>query len=327
MSSRTEIDLAGAGERISGLAVRTPLVPSMPLSELLGVEAFLKLETVQPTGAFKVRGAASKIISLTEGERERGVVTASTGNHGRAVAYVARRLGTAATVCVSGGVPAGKVAALRALGADVEVVGASQDDALARAGEISRERGKTFIHPFDDPEVIAGQGSIGVEIAEDLPEVETVLVPLSGGGLLAGVATGLQSMGSAAEAVGVSMTRAPMMAMSLDAGHPVDVPEQETLADSLRGGIGLDNRLTFELVRRLVTRVVLVDEHAIWDAMRFLFEQHRLVAEGAGAVGVAALLGGLVDPLRGPLAVVISGANAEPGHVAGLLAGDPAPTS
>lgn len=326
MSSKTDIDLAAARRRVATVAVRTPLVASLPLSDRLGVEVFLKLESIQPTGTFKVRGAASKILALTEEERARGVVTASTGNHGRAVAYVARRLGIPATVCVSSGVPAGKLSALLDLNADREVVGDSQSQALDRAQEIARDRGLTFVHPFDDPDVIAGQATIGVEIAEELPTVSTVLVPLSGGGLLAGVATGLEAAGSEAETVGVSMTRAPMMAMSLEAGHPIEVPEEETLADSLRGGIGLDNRFTFELVASLSSRVALVDEAVIWDAMRFLFERHRLVAEGAGAVGVGSLLSGTLEPLQGPVAVIISGANAEPEHVAGLLAGDPAPT-
>lgn len=326
MSSRTDLDVAAARRRISGIAVRTPLFLSVSLSDLIGLEVHLKLETVQPTGAFKVRGAASKIMALTDQERNRGVVTASTGNHGRAVAYVARRMGMDATVCISSGVPAGKLAALRTLGADIEIVGHYQSDALARAGEISRERGMTFIHPFDDRDVIAGQATIGMEIAEDLPQVATVLVPLSGGGLLAGVAAGLASAGSGAEPVGVTMTRSPMMAMSLEAGHPVEVPEEETLADSLRGGIGLDNEFTFDLVGELCGRVVRVGEAVIWEAMRFLFEQHRLVAEGAAAVGVASLLSKSVKPLRGPVAVIISGANVEPEHLTRLLAGDPAPT-
>lgn len=326
MSSRTDIDVAGARRRVATLAARTPLVPSLPLSDRVGVEVFLKLESVQPTGTFKVRGAASKILALTDEERRRGVVTASTGNHGRAVAYVARRLGIPATVCVSSGVPVGKLSALEDLDAELEVVGDSQSEALARAGEIARDRGMTFVHPFDDRDVIAGQASIGVEVAEELPTVSTVLVPLSGGGLLAGVAMGLEAAGSEAETIGVSMTRAPMMAMSLEAGHPIEVPEEETLADSLRGGVGLDNRLTFELVAALTSRVALVDETLIWDAMRFLFERHRLVVEGAGAIGVGSLLSGALEPLQGPVAVIISGANAEPEHVAGLLAGDPAPT-
>lgn len=326
MSSLPDIDIEAARRRLAGVAVRTPLVHSVALSDEIGVEVYLKLETTQPTGAFKLRGAASRILSLSEEARARGVVTASTGNHGRGVAYVGRRLGIPATVCVSDGVPAGKLAALRQLGAEVEVVGTSQSEAVDRATEIATTEGRALIHPFDDPEVIAGQGTIAAELAEDLPGVRTVLVPLSGGGLLSGVAEGLRQYLPRAEPVGISMTRVPVMAMSLDAGHPVDAPEEETLADSLRGGIGLDNRYTFPMIRDLVKRILLVDEPEIWEAMRFLFDQHRLVVEGGAAVGVAALREGAVEPLEGPVAVVVTGANAEPDHVAALLSGAPAPT-
>ena len=327
MSSSPEsiVDVEAAQARVAGIAVRTPLVPSLALSERTGVDVYLKLETVQPTGSFKVRGAASKLLTLSDAERRRGVVTASTGNHGRAVAYVARRLGIEATVCISAGVPAGKAQALGDLGANVEVVGESQIDALARAHSIADSQGAAFVHPFDDLDVIAGQGTIGLEIAEDLPEVRTVVVPLSGGGLLAGIGAALDVAAPGALPVGVSMRRVPVMAMSLDAGHPVDAPEEETLADSLRGGIGLDNRHSFRLVSELIGDVVLVDEHSIWTGMRYLFDHHRIVAEGGAAVGVGALLRGAVD-LDGPVAVVISGANAEPAHVSALIAGDPPPT-
>lgn len=327
MPSLPDIDVAAARRRIAGIAVRTPLMPSLALSERVGHDVHLKLEVVQPTAAFKLRGAASKVMALSEEERSRGVVTASTGNHGRCVAYVAKRLGIRAIVCVSSGVPTGKLKALEDVGAVVEVVGDSQNDALDRALSIAEEDGVTFIHPFDDLDVIAGQATASAEIAEDLPDVKTVLVPLSGGGLLAGVAAGLRRYAPYAEAVGVSMTRVPLMKMSLDAGHPVDAPEEETLADSLRGGIGLDNRYTFPMIRELVKRVVLVDEEAIWRAMRFLFDHHRLLVEGAAAVGVAALLEGAVDPLTGPVVAIVTGANAEPDHVAQLVSGAPPPTA
>lgn len=321
------VDVVAARRRVAGVAVVSPLVLSVPLSTIAGVDVYLKLETVQPTGSFKVRGAASRIMALTEPERARGVVTASTGNHGRAVAYVARRLGIPATVCISPGVPPGKVAALTDLGAKVEVVGESQSDALDRAAAICGATDAVFVHPFDDVDVIAGQGTVGLEVADALPDVATALVPLSGGGLMAGVATALAAAAPAATPIGVSMERAPVMAASLSEGRPIDLPEEETLADSLRGGIGLDNRHTFEIVRDLVGDVVLVSEEEIWEGMRFLFERHRVVAEGAGAVGVAALLAGKVGALTGPAVVVVSGANAEARHVAALAAGDPAPTA
>lgn len=319
------IDFGAAAARIAGVAVRSPLVPSVLLGELCGRDVWLKLETVQPTGSFKVRGAASKILSASETERRAGVVTASTGNHGRAVAYVARRLGIPATVCVSAGVPEGKVAALSALGARVEVVGDSQSEAMVRALGLAEE-GAVFVHPFDDPEVISGQATIGLEIVADLSEVGTVLVPLSGGGLLAGIAVALAEYAPAAVPVGVSMERAPFMALSLAAGQPVEGPEEATLADSLRGGIGLDNSHTFRIVAELAPDVALVGESAIWEAMRFLFDEHRLVVEGAAAVGVAALMTGAVTDPVGPVVVVVSGANVEPPHLRALLNGDPAPT-
>lgn len=322
-----EIDVEGARRRIAAITVRTPLVPSPELSVRAGTDVYLKLETVQPTGSFKVRGAASRILAVPETDRHRGVVTASTGNHGRAVAYVADRLGIPATVCISRGVPSGKVDALRRLGAHLEIVGESQIAALDRALGIAEETGAVFVHPFDDPVVIAGQGTIALEIAEDLPAVGTVMVPLSGGGLMAGIATGLVTAAPAAVPVAVSMTRVPIMAMSLDAGHPVDAPEEETLADSLRGGIGLDNRYSFRLVSELVDQVLLVDEEEIWEAMRFLFDHHRIVAEGGAAVGVAALLKAGLELPDGPVAVVISGANAEPAHLTALIAGEPPPTA
>lgn len=325
MSSSPDLDLDGARRRIAGIAVRTPLVPSVALSDRLGVEVHLKLETTQPTGAFKVRGAASKLLALSEQERSAGVVTGSTGNHGRAVAFVARRLGIPATVCVSEKVPAGKLQALSDLGATIEVAGGSQAAALDRAAEIARRHGLVFVHPFDDLDIIAGQATIAAEIVDDLPDVGAVLVPLSGGGLLAGVAAGLRRHAPRAAAVGVSVTRSPVMARSLDAGYPVDADEDETLADSLRGGIGLDNRYTFAMVRDLVENVVLVDEDAVWEAMHFLFHHHRLLAEGAAAVGIAALLEGSVRPVGGPMVVVVTGAAVESDQVARLVAGEPAP--
>ncbi|CAN5780367.1 hydroxyectoine utilization dehydratase EutB [soil metagenome] len=321
------IDLVAVRRRVAEVAVRTPLVPAPALSEMSGADVWLKLETVQPTGSFKVRGAASKILAVERSERSSGVVTASTGNHGRAVAYVARRLGIPATVCISTGVPSGKVAALEALGASVVVVGETQSEAMERALEIAATDGAVFVHPFDDLDVIAGQATIGVEIAEDLAGVATVVVPLSGGGLMAGIATASAELTPHAALVGVSMSRVPIMSMSLETRRPVEEPEEKTLADSLRGGIGLDNRHTFRIVSDLVDQVVLVDEDAIWRGMRFMFDEHRLMVEGGGAVGVAALLTGAIDPLASPVVIVISGANIEPATAAALLTDQPAPTT
>ncbi|HSM57419.1 MAG TPA: hydroxyectoine utilization dehydratase EutB [Candidatus Sulfomarinibacteraceae bacterium] len=298
-----------AQARIAPVTLHTPLLPSSALSNRDGRSVYLKLETLQETGTFKVRGAANKILSLPEAQRARGVVTASTGNHGRAVSHVARELGIPAVVCISERVPQNKVEALRQSGAELVIEGNGQDEAAERAFALQEERGLTMVHPFDDPLVIAGQGTIGLEMLDEAPELDTVLVPLSGGGLISGVALALKSAALELRVIGVSMEHSPVMYHSLQAGRPVQMPEEETLADSLLGGIGLENRYTFDLVRQLVDDVILVTEEEIARAMAFLLREQRLVVEGAGAVGVAALLAGKVpDPGRN-VGVVISGGN------------------
>lgn len=315
-------DVAAARARIVGLALRTPLVPATELSRRCGVPVSLKLESIQPTGSFKVRGAASKLTSLDPDVARRGVVTASTGNHGRAVAHVAAQLDVPATICLSDNVPAGKVAALEALGCELIIGGDSQAVALETAADIVAERGATLVHPFDDVEVIAGQGTTALEVCEDAPDVSTLLVPLSGGGLAAGVAVAAKTSRPGIRVVGISMERAAVMAASLEAGHPVDLPEEPTLADSLQGGIGADNATTFPILAALLDEVVLLDEQAIWEGMRHAFDAHRLVLEGGAAVGIAALLTDRIDLTRDRHVVAIaSGANAEAAHVAAIAQG------
>ncbi len=319
-------DVVAAAARIAGLVVRTPVVPSAPLAAHVGHPVGLKLEGLQPTGSFKVRGAASRILA-EPGTPDGlvGVVTASTGNHGRAMAHVARELGVASVVCVSDNVPPGKVAALRELGCELVIGGDSQSAALVTAGKLVADRGLTLVHPFDDPAVVAGQGTIGLEVVEQAPSTTTLLVPLSGGGLLAGIAIAVAARRPGVRLVGLSMADGAVMAASLAAGYPVELAEAPTLADSLQGGIGLDNRHTLAVVRDLVDEVVLVDEDTIWAGMKFAFDHHRLVLEGAGAIGIGALLAGLVEA-DGPTTIVCSGANAEPRHVAALAASHPRPT-
>lgn len=300
-------DVYAARRRIAGRIRRTPLWASASLSERTGVPVFLKLENTQHTGSFKLRGAANTLLSLGPEERERGVVAASSGNHGRAVAAVAGDLGVAATVCLSSRVPEVKIESIQALGAAVVVAGATQDDADAEARRLAAEEGMTLVHPFDDPRVIAGQGTIGIEILEDLPEVETIVVPLSGGGLIGGIAVAVKSAGKIGVA-GVSQDRGPAMVRSLEAGHLVDVEEEDTLADALAGGLGPENRHTFQMCRTLVDRTVLVGEDEIAAAMTALFRDDHQVVEGGGAVGVAALLAGRLRP-AGTTVVVVSGGN------------------
>jgi threonine dehydratase len=258
-----------------------------------------------------VRGAANKILSLSAEDRARGVVTVSTGNHGRAVAYVAQMLGIRATVCLSELVPANKVNALNQLGAEVVIHGKSQDDAAVRAEALQTERGLSMIHPFDDPTIIAGQGTIGLELLLDAPDLATVLVPLSGGGLISGIALALKSANPAIRVIGITMEHGAAMYQSLQAGHPVEVEETESLADSLGGGVGLGNQYTFGMVQQLVNDVVLVSEDEIARAMAFAFHEHHLVTEGAGAVGIAALLAGKISPADGKTVVVVSGGNVD----------------
>jgi len=305
--------------------MRTPVMPSAPLSEQVGAPVGCKLEGLQATGSFKVRGAASRILAATSApEPLAGVVTASTGNHGRAMAHIARQLDIPAIVCVSDNVPDGKVAALRQLGCELVVGGDSQAAALVTAADLAATRNLVLVHPFDDPEVIAGQGTIGLEVLDQAPETTTVVVPLSGGGLLAGIAVAVKGLRDDVRVVGVSMEGGAVMAASLAAGHPVDLPETRSLADSLQGGIGLDNVHSWPLVRDLVDEVVLVDEQSIWDGMRFAMDHHRLVLEGAGAIAMGALLSGAVE-VDGPTVTICSGSNAELAQVEALARRDTSP--
>lgn len=290
---------------------RTVLKRSPCLSAICGASVYLKLENEHDIGAFKIRGATNRLLQMSDDQRARGVVTVSTGNHGRAVAQAAARADVKSVVCMSTLVPKNKIDAITKLGAEIRIVGQSQDEAEVVANNLVREEGMTLIHPFDDPYVIAGQGTIGIEILEDLPQVDTFVVGLSGGGLLSGVAIALKAAWPNTRVVGVSMEKGPAMISSLEAGKPVLIREESTLADSLGGGIGLDNRYTFELVRRLVDQTVLLSESQIADGMRHLYHEEGLVVEGAGAVGTAALLHGLVKDLGENVVTVVSGGNVD----------------
>lgn len=304
-------DIQKAAARIAGRVTRTPLSRSAALSQHAGHPVHLKLETRQPIGAFKLRGAMNAILSLGETARERGLVTASTGNHGRAVAYAARELGIPATICMSALVPANKIEAVRSLGADVRIIGTSQDDAQDEVDRLVEADGLTSIPPFDDIHVVAGQGTIGLELVEDLSDLGTVLIPLSGGGLAAGIAVAVKALRPDARILGISMERGAAMHAAIAAGRPVAIREEETLADSLGGGIGLKNRITFPLCRDLIDDVLLLTEEEIAAGIRHAAQIEGEVAEGAGAVGIAAILAGKVR-LTGPTAVIVSGANIDP---------------
>jgi threonine dehydratase len=312
-------DVYRARARIAGLVRRTPLAASGALTRV-GAPVSLKLENLQETGSFKLRGAGNTLLSLGDSERGRGVVAVSSGNHGKAVAYVARALGVSATICITDRVPAVKRAAIEALGARVVIAGGSQDEADAEARRLVTEGGFTFVHPFDDPRVIAGQGTIGVEILEDDPSVATALVPLSGGGLISGIAMVLKAADPAIRVIGVSQERGPAMHDSLRAGRVVEVVEEDTLADALAGGLGEENRHTLAMCGELLDETVLVTEEEIAAGMAALYRAEHQVVEGGGAVGVAALLAGKVSP-KGDTVVVISGGNVDADLHAAVVAG------
>jgi threonine dehydratase len=308
MTAVTVGTIRAAADRIVGEVVRTPLVRSAALSERAGAPVFLKLETRQTTGSFKLRGATNAVLSLPPEARKVGIAAASTGNHGRGLAHAAARQGLRCIVCMSALVPENKVAAIRALGAEIRIVGRSQDDAQGEVDRLVVEEGFTAIPPFDHADVISGQGTIGLEIVADLPEVAQVVVPLSGGGLFGGIAAAVKGLRPQARMVGVSMARGPAMRDSLAAGRPVAVEELPTLADSLGGGIGLDNRLTFALARDLLDEAVLLTEAEIAAAIDHAYAAEQEIVEGGGAVGIGALLAGKLS-ISGPTVLVVSGRN------------------
>jgi len=302
-------DIYSAKQRIAEIVVKTPLVDSPQLSAETGSKVKLKLENLQVTGAFKIRGAANVLLSLSDEQRSRGVITVSSGNHGRAVAYVADKLEITATICVPETVPDNKLQAIQALNAELKVVGENADAAMEYADILHAERGMTMIHPFDDLMVIAGQGTIGLELLEDAPETDTVIVPLSGGGLMSGIAFAIKALSPAIHVVGVSMERGAAMVESLKAGEVVEIIEEPTLADALAGGLNKDNKYTLPMVQQFVDETVLVSEEEIADAIMYCLTEQRIVVEGGAAVGVAALLSNKVQNLGENVSVVLSGGN------------------
>lgn len=314
-------DLYAARRNIAGVAIRTPLVPAWSLS---GEErdVRLKLETTQPMGAFKLRGAANALARLSPERARQGVVCVSTGNHGRAVAYAARRLGIPAHICMSKLVPENKVNAIKAVGGNVRIAGDSQDEAQHEVSRLIDEQGMTEIPPFDHFDVVAGQGTVGIELVEDFPELDTVIVPLSGGGLIAGVALAVKNLAPAARVIGLSMDKGAAMYESVRAGRPVAVQEQPSLADSLGGGIGLENQYTFNMVRDLVDEIRTVSEERIGEAMRYLYQREGWVAEGAGAIGLTPLLHDLDVDVGRATAIVVSGKNVDMELFARVMDGD-----
>jgi threonine dehydratase len=304
-------DIRAAREVVRDVVRRTPLEPNRALGERVGGPVFLKCENLQRAGSFKIRGAFTRMSRLSADERVRGVVAASAGNHAQGVALAAQILGISARIYMPLGAPLPKVQATLGYGAKIEFHGQTVDEALVAARAFADAEGAVLIHPFDHPDIVAGQGTVGLEIIEQCPDVETVLVCTGGGGLLAGIATAVRALRPRARLVGVQAEGAAAYPASLAAGHPVALAAMSTMADGI--AIGRPGGVPFELIRRHVDDVVTVSEEMISRALLFLLERAKLVVEPAGAVGVAALLDdALVSALRPPVVAVLSGGNIDP---------------
>ncbi|HET6505729.1 MAG TPA: threonine ammonia-lyase [Baekduia sp.] len=310
----TADDIARAQAAVADVARHTPVLPSATLSERCGGDVVLKAESLQRTGSFKIRGALNRLAALGDG-CARGVVCGSAGNHAQALAHAARARGVPCEVFMPDGAPIAKLEAASELGARVVVGGASVDDCIAAAQARAEESGMAFVHPFDDPDVVAGQGTLGLELLADVPALSTVVVPVGGGGLASGIAIAVKSVRPEVRVVGVQVDTVAAYPASLEAGRPIAVHGALTIADGI--AVKRPGELTLKLIGQWLDDVVTVPEDEVAEAMVLLMEKAKLVVEGAGAVGVAALLGGEVPAAsHGTTCVVLSGGNVD----AGLLA-------
>ena len=312
--------LRAAAQGLEGVALRTPLLPLPALARLAGIPVSAKCEQLQPVGAFKIRGAYTAVSRIPAAVRAHGVITYSSGNHGQAVAYAAGRLGIRAVVVMPKRAPPVKVEGVLRHGGEVIIAGNSSVERYERAQQIAREQRLTVVPPYENLDVIAGQGTCGLEIIEALPEVNTILVPVGGGGLLAGIAQAVAALKPDVRVIGIEPAGAPKLSRALEAGHPVALEHTESLADGLLPlAIG---QLPFSLMSGIVRDAVLVEEDEIAFAVRFLHQEAGLTVEPSGAVTTAALLSGRVRP-TGPTVVVLSGGNVDPSLLQDLLNSSP----
>ncbi len=309
--------IEAAAARIGPSIYESPLVHSRTLSRLTGNTIFLKLENLQMTGSFKERGALNRILTMTDEERRRGVIAASAGNHAQGVAYHAAQRGIPVQIWMPRSTPLVKLSATRNHGADVVLHGENYDEACRAATDRSRERQATFIHPFDDDEVIAGQGSLGLELLRQNPTLDVIVVPVGGGGLIGGVACAVKAYARKVEVVGVQTARLPSMTAALRDSVPVELPAGPTLADGI--AVRKAGTRTLPLVQRYVDQIVTVDEDEIAAAILTLLEGEKTVAEGAGAVALAALLQGKTGHRGKNIAVLVSGGNLDVNLLARII--------
>ena len=305
-------DIKKAQKNISNYIFKTPQVYSTALSKI-DQRVSLKLESMQITGSFKLRGALNKLLSLSDKQKKRGVIAVSTGNHGKGVAYASKKLGIKSKIFMSNLVPEHRRKAIESFGSIVEIVGANSDEADQYAKDYARKNDIELIHPFDDPKIIAGQGTIGLEMLKEMPSVDTVIVPTSGGGLIGGIAIAIKEQKAGVKIIAVSMKRGPSMYASLKAGEPIDIVEEETLADCLGGNIGLENKYTFKIAQDTIDDFVLIDEVKIAEGIKFNFESHKIISEGAAATSIMVVKDQLSKQLGENIICLICGANIDAG--------------
>ena len=301
-----------AQKNLSGLIEKTPVVKSYSLSNLRNNNTYLKLESLQETGSFKLRGSTNKLLNLSKKERKRGVVAISTGNHGKGVAYAANKLGIKATIFMSKLVPKDRLEAIKKLGATVKIMGNTSDEAEVEAKKYIKKTQKIMVHPFDDPHVIAGQGTIGLEMLDQFPDLDTVVVPTSGGGLIGGIAIAVKYYKPKTKIIAVSMKNGASMYQSLKKGYPIDVTERKTLADSLGGSIGLNNKYTFNILQNYIDDFVTINEKQIASGIKYNFREHKLVTEGAAATGIVLIKDKLSKYLGKNIMCLVCGGNINP---------------
>jgi threonine dehydratase len=307
MLTLTLRDYEEARARIAAHIKHTPLLTSRQLSELTGHEVRLKAENFQTVGSYKIRGPLNKFAQMSEAEKKRGVVCSSAGNHAQGVALAARIYGIRAVVCMATNATPAKIAATKGYGAEVVLHGSIWDEANEKAKELVRDEGLTYVHPFDDAQLIAGQGTLGLEIVQDWPDVDAVLVPIGGGGLIAGVSMAVKSFNPKIKVIGVESSDGPAMKASLDAGS-LQTIDCRTIIDGLR--VRRVGELNFSVVQRFVDEIITLPDRQIFDAMLWVMERCKLVIEGAAAAPVAALMQGLVRlPEGSRVAAVLSGGN------------------
>ena len=313
----TRADFELARERVAPHVHHTPLLTSRSLSEVTGFDIRLKAELFQRGGSYKVRGPMNLIAQLTDAERARGVICSSAGNHSQGVAIAARQYGVRAVVCMAENATPSKIAATEGYGAEVVLHGSIWDEANEKALELMEERGLTYIHPFDDPRLIAGQGTVGLEIMEDFPETEIVVVPIGGGGLISGTAMAVKSINPDVRVIGVESSGAPAMQRSVEEGHLITLDEVDCIIDGLRvKRVGENTR---SVCARFVEEIVTLPDRQIFDAVLWLMARAKVVTEGAAAAPVAALLQGLIDAPPGTKVVaILSGGNLDVEQLRGL---------